>query len=39
MRLAPSPKAAVNLAIGKDFIKFVKLAKTSAFFDRIRPRY
>ncbi|KAJ3455314.1 hypothetical protein MRS44_013914 [Fusarium solani] len=38
-RLAPSPNTAVNLALGKDFDKFVKLAKTSAFFDRICPRY
>ncbi|KAJ3453540.1 hypothetical protein MRS44_017787 [Fusarium solani] len=38
-RLAPSPNTAVNLALGKDFDKFVKLAKISAFFDRICPRY
>ncbi|KAM6508463.1 hypothetical protein FALCPG4_19002 [Fusarium falciforme] len=38
-RLAPSPITAVNLALGKDFDKFVKLAKISAFFDRICPRY
>jgi hypothetical protein len=39
MRLTYSPNAAVNLAIGKDFNKFVKLSKTSAFFDRICPRH
>jgi hypothetical protein len=38
-RLAPSPNTAVNLALGKDFNKFVKLAKISAFFDKICPRY
>ncbi|KAJ3453633.1 hypothetical protein MRS44_017880 [Fusarium solani] len=38
MRLAPSPNAAVNLAIGKDFTKFVKLSKSSAFSDNICPR-
>ncbi|KAJ3454032.1 hypothetical protein MRS44_018664 [Fusarium solani] len=39
MRLAPSPNAAVNLAIGKDFTKFVKLSKASACFGKICPRY
>ncbi|KAL6402782.1 transposase [Ilyonectria robusta] len=38
-RLAPSPNTAVNLAFGKDFDRFVKLAKTNAFFDRICPRH
>ncbi|KAJ3455198.1 hypothetical protein MRS44_013798 [Fusarium solani] len=38
-RLAPSPNTAVNLALGKDFDRFFKLAKISAFFDRICPRY
>ncbi|KAJ3455531.1 hypothetical protein MRS44_017013 [Fusarium solani] len=38
-RLAPSPNTAVNLALGKDFDRFVKLAKTSAFFNTICPRY
>ncbi|TKW60303.1 MAG: hypothetical protein DI628_08940 [Blastochloris viridis] len=38
-RLAPSPNTAVNLALGKDFDKFVKLVKISTFFDRICPRY
>ncbi|OAQ62538.1 endonuclease/reverse transcriptase [Purpureocillium lilacinum] len=33
MRLAPSPTAAVNRAIGRDFDKFVKLAKASSFFE------
>ncbi|KAF4460560.1 reverse transcriptase [Fusarium albosuccineum] len=37
-RPAPSPYTATNLALGKDFDKFVKLAKSSAFFDRICPR-
>ncbi|KAH7471133.1 hypothetical protein FOMA001_g13258 [Fusarium oxysporum f. sp. matthiolae] len=39
MRLAPSPNAAVNLAIGKDFIKFIDLSKESAFFGKICPRH
>ncbi|PNP56431.1 hypothetical protein FNYG_15350 [Fusarium nygamai] len=39
MRLAPSPNAAVNLAIGKDFIKFIDLSKDSAFFGKICPRH
>ncbi|SPJ84064.1 uncharacterized protein FTOL_10580 [Fusarium torulosum] len=39
MRLAPSPNAAVNLAIGKDFTKFIDLSKDSAFFGMICPRY
>ncbi|KAF6515118.1 hypothetical protein HZS61_005024 [Fusarium oxysporum f. sp. conglutinans] len=39
MRLAPSPNAAVNLAIGKDFTKYIDLSKASAFFGNICPRY
>jgi ribonuclease HI len=39
MRLAPSPNAAVNLAIGKDFTKYIDLSKDSAFFGKICPRY
>jgi len=39
MRLAPSPNAAVNLAIGRDFTKFIDLSKDSAFFGKICPRY
>ncbi|RKK75713.1 hypothetical protein BFJ68_g18084 [Fusarium oxysporum] len=39
MRLAPSPNAAVNLAVGKDFTKFTDLSKDSAFFGKICPRY
>ena len=39
MRLAPSPTAAVNRAIGRDFDKFVKLAKASSFFEWACPRY
>ncbi|CVL09069.1 related to reverse transcriptase [Fusarium mangiferae] len=39
MRLRPSPNAAVNLAIGRDFTKFVDLSKDSAFFGKICPRY
>ena len=39
VRLAPSPNTAVNLALGKDFDRFVNLAKINAFFDRICPRY
>jgi hypothetical protein len=39
MRLAPSPNAVVNLAIGKDFTKFIDLSKDSAFFGKICPRY
>ncbi|KAL9561280.1 hypothetical protein ACKAV7_014635 [Fusarium commune] len=39
MRLAPSPNAAVNLAIGRDFTKFTELSKASAFFGKICPRY
>jgi hypothetical protein len=37
-RLGPSPNVAVNMAIGEDFAKFVKLAKISAFFEKICPR-
>ncbi|PWI64471.1 hypothetical protein PCL_09626 [Purpureocillium lilacinum] len=33
MRLTPSPIAAINRAIGRDFDKFVKLAKASSFFE------
>ncbi|XP_044720060.1 Endonuclease/exonuclease/phosphatase [Hirsutella rhossiliensis] len=39
MRLAPSPPAAINRAIGKDFDKFVRLAKASSFFGGICPRH
>ncbi|KAM5527260.1 hypothetical protein FOXYSP1_20132 [Fusarium oxysporum f. sp. phaseoli] len=39
MRLAPSPNAAVNLAIGRDFTKFTELSKASVFFGKICPRY
>jgi hypothetical protein len=39
MRLAPSPTAAVNRAIGKNFNEFVKIAKSSAFFERVCFRY
>ncbi|KAF5721341.1 reverse transcriptase domain-containing protein, partial [Fusarium mundagurra] len=39
IRLAPSPNAAVNLAIGKDFTKFIDLSKNNAFFQKICPRY
>ncbi|MBD2358785.1 hypothetical protein H6G41_30020 [Tolypothrix sp. FACHB-123] len=39
MRLAPSPTAAVNRAIGKNFNEFVKVAKGSAFFERVCLRY
>lgn len=39
VRLAPSPTAAINLAIGRDFDKYVKLAENSEFFGRICPRY
>ncbi|SCO75913.1 uncharacterized protein FRV6_00125 [Fusarium oxysporum] len=39
IRLAPSPNAAVNLAVGKDFTKFTDLSKDSAFFRKICPRY
>ncbi|KAJ6438033.1 ABC transporter [Purpureocillium lavendulum] len=39
MRLAPSPTAAVNRAIGRDFNKFVKLAKASSFFEWSCPRH
>ena len=39
MRLAPSPTAAVNRAIGRDFDKFVKLAKASSFFEWACPRH
>jgi ribonuclease HI len=39
MRLAPSPTAAVNRAIGRDFDQFVKLAKASSFFGTVCPRH
>ncbi|KAK4073573.1 hypothetical protein Purlil1_12997 [Purpureocillium lilacinum] len=39
MRLAPSPTAAVNRAIGRDFDKFVQLAKASSFFEWACPRH
>ncbi|KID59265.1 reverse transcriptase, partial [Metarhizium hybridum] len=39
MRLAPSPTAVINQAIGKDFDKFVKLAKASSFFEKICLRH
>ncbi|EGU72536.1 hypothetical protein FOXB_16956, partial [Fusarium oxysporum f. sp. conglutinans Fo5176] len=39
IRLAPSPNAAVNLAIGKDFTKFIDLSKDSAFFGKTCPRH
>ncbi|KAJ6437988.1 (S)-coclaurine N-methyltransferase [Purpureocillium lavendulum] len=39
MRLAPSPTAAVNRAIGRDFDQFVKVAKASSFFGTICPRH
>ncbi|RKK90631.1 hypothetical protein BFJ68_g16398, partial [Fusarium oxysporum] len=39
MRLTPSPNAAVNLAVGRDFSKFIDLSKDSAFFGKICPRY
>ncbi|KAM5528616.1 reverse transcriptase domain protein [Fusarium oxysporum f. sp. phaseoli] len=35
----PSLNTAVNLAIGKDFTKFVNLSKTSAIFDKISPNH
>ncbi|KAG6979059.1 putative RNA-directed DNA polymerase from transposon BS [Fusarium oxysporum f. sp. conglutinans] len=39
IRLVPSPTAAVNLAIGRDLDKYIKLTKSSAFFERICTRY
>ncbi|KAM5527862.1 hypothetical protein FOXYSP1_19736 [Fusarium oxysporum f. sp. phaseoli] len=39
IRLVPSPTAAVNLAIGRNFDKYIKLTKSSAFFERICTRY
>ncbi|KAH7464323.1 hypothetical protein FOMA001_g17574 [Fusarium oxysporum f. sp. matthiolae] len=39
MRLTPSPNAAANLAVGKDFTKFIDLSKNSAFFGKICPRH
>ncbi|KJZ69454.1 hypothetical protein HIM_11159 [Hirsutella minnesotensis 3608] len=39
MRLAPSPPAAINRAIGKDFHRFVRLANASSFFSGICPRH
>jgi hypothetical protein len=35
----PSPNTAVNLAMGKDFTKFIDLSKDSAFFGKICPRH
>ncbi|KJK73727.1 hypothetical protein H634G_10996 [Metarhizium anisopliae BRIP 53293] len=37
MRLAPSPAVAIDRAIGRDFEKFVKLAQSSSFFEKICP--
>jgi hypothetical protein len=39
MRLAPSPTAAVNRVIGKNYIEFVKVTRDSAFFEKVWPRY
>ncbi|RKL19990.1 hypothetical protein BFJ72_g15129, partial [Fusarium proliferatum] len=39
IRLVPSPTAAVNLAIGRNFDKYIKLTKSSAFFERICTRH
>jgi ribonuclease HI len=39
MRLAPSPTAAVNRAIGKNFNQFIKVARGSAFFEKVCLRY
>ncbi|KAM4055553.1 reverse transcriptase (RNA-dependent DNA polymerase) [Hirsutella rhossiliensis] len=39
MRLAPSPTAAVNRAIGRNFDRFVKVAKASSFFGTICLRH
>ncbi|EXU94857.1 reverse transcriptase domain protein [Metarhizium robertsii] len=39
MRLTPSPAAAINQAIGRDFDKFIQMAKASSFFARICPRH
>ncbi|KAL7758307.1 hypothetical protein ACKLNR_012834 [Fusarium oxysporum f. sp. zingiberi] len=39
VRLTPSPNAAINLATGRDFTKFVDLSKDSSFFGKICPRY
>jgi ribonuclease HI len=39
MRLIPSPTAAINRAIGRDFDKFVKMAKASAFFEKVCLRH
>ncbi|KAL9570491.1 hypothetical protein ACKAV7_005379 [Fusarium commune] len=39
VRLTPSPNTAVNLAMGKDFTKFIDLSKDSAFFGKICPRH
>jgi hypothetical protein len=39
MRLTPSPIAAVNGAIGKNYIEFVKVARVSAFFEKVCPRH
>ncbi|KAF5250756.1 hypothetical protein FOXYS1_14851 [Fusarium oxysporum] len=39
VRLTPSPNTAANLAMGKDFTKFIDLSKDSAFFGKICPRH
>ncbi|TXB95648.1 hypothetical protein FocTR4_00013675 [Fusarium oxysporum f. sp. cubense] len=39
IRLVPSPTATVNLAIGRNFDKYIKLTKSSAFFERICTRH
>ena len=39
LRLTPSPAAAIRRVIGREYIKFVKIAEASAFFDRICHRY
>ena len=39
VRLTPSPSLAINRAIGKDYDKFVQLAKASSFFGEICLRH
>ena len=39
MKLTLTPTGAVNCAIGRDFDKFVKLAKASSFFECACPRH
>jgi ribonuclease HI len=39
VRLTPTLDTAVNLAMGKDFTKFIDLSKDSAFFGKICPRH